>query len=566
MKTSGRIKAWILSPNVLFVWTLIVLIVPNVALCFTEEMAPCPALVNVILPLSFYALVLSLGRITGKMVWWLFLAIFFAAFQIVLLFLFGNSIIGVDMFLNLFTTNPTEALEVLGNLLSGIATILVLYVPVLVASAWQWAKHCKMAESLRRHLLRGSLAAFALSLGLLAYTSHSTPKYNALNDLYPLNVCYNVKLTADRLVDGFQYEKTSAQFAFHTQATHPAGEREVYVLLIGETARADNFQIYGYERPTTPLLQADSALYVAFRDVTTQSNTTHKSVPMLLTAASASDYDRVYREKGIITAFKEAGFHTVFLSNQRRNHSYIDLLGEEANDVVFLKDDLLENHYDTELLDLLREKLQSPWQKLFVVVHLYGSHFNYRERYPHSLARFVPDDASEARAANRESLLNAYDNTILMTDSVVSGIFHLLEAQECTAAALYTSDHGENIYDDARKLFLHASPRPSYYHLRVPLLVYTSPQYREAFSTVQTALEANKEQPVQSNASAFHTMLGLAGLHTPVYADTLSLTEQAYRCTTRYYLNDHSEPVALPNLKLSDEDRRLFKQKGLFFK
>ena len=76
---------------------------------------------------------------------------------------------------------------------------------------------------------------------------------------------------------------------------------------------------------------------VAFSNVMSQSNTTHKSVPMLLSAASATDYDRIYREKGIIEAFKEAGFHTTFISNQLPNHSFIDFLGEQADQWLFLR-------------------------------------------------------------------------------------------------------------------------------------------------------------------------------------------------------------------------------------
>ena len=108
--------------------------------------------------------------------------------------------------------------------------------------------------------------------------------------------------------------------------------------MIGETARACNFGLYGYERNTTPLLDKMEGV-VTFTDVLTQSNTTHKSVPMLLSAASAEDYDCLYRQKGIITAFKEAGFHTAFFSNQLPNHSFIDFLGMEADDWKFIKKD-----------------------------------------------------------------------------------------------------------------------------------------------------------------------------------------------------------------------------------
>ncbi|MBR1889418.1 MAG: lipid A phosphoethanolamine transferase [Alloprevotella sp.] len=558
-KLTSLLRRCVLSPQILYIWTLVVLIVPNVALCITEDLPLWAALTNLFLPLGFYALILALGRTTGKMVWWLFLALFFAAFQIVLLFLFGNSIIGVDMFLNVLTTNPSEAFEVLGNLLSGIATIVLLYVPILVVACIQIYHHKTLPLALRRKLRIGAIILLLCGAGSLVGAYRTISSYKVLNDLYPLNVCYNVKLTADRLLATNRYHKASADFTFHTSPTHPDDVPEVYVLVIGETARADNFGLYGYHRPTTPRLQADTAQIVWFTDVLSQSNTTHKSVPMLLSAATAQDFNRIYSEKSIITAFKEAGFYTAYLSNQRRNHSFIDFYGEEADKVVFLKDDARTDHYDTELLTQTEALLQEGHRKLFVVLHLYGSHFNYRERYKPADAQFGPDIASEARPENRESLLNAYDNTILMTDLVLDSLFHQVGTTEALSAVFYTSDHGENIYDDARHLFLHASPRPSYYDMHVPLIIYTSPSFQNTYPEQLQALIDNQHKPVAPNASAFHTMLYLAGLQTPALCDSLALSSPHYACPHRYYINDHNEPIPLRQLKLSDEDFQQFK-------
>ena len=105
-------------------------------------------------------------------------------------------------------------------------------------------------------------------------------------------------------------------------------------MVVGETARSRNFQLYGYPRQTNPMLSKEKGLMV-FKGARSQSNTTHKSVPMLLTAANAEGHDCLYHEKGIIAAFREAGFRTAFFSNQQRNHSHIYFLGEEANASVF---------------------------------------------------------------------------------------------------------------------------------------------------------------------------------------------------------------------------------------
>ena len=67
--------------------------------------------------------------------------LFFGAFQIVLLYLFGQSVIAVDMFLNLVTTNPGEALELLDNLIPAIIIVVLLYIPALVWLRWPSARN-----------------------------------------------------------------------------------------------------------------------------------------------------------------------------------------------------------------------------------------------------------------------------------------------------------------------------------------------------------------------------------------------------------------------------------------
>ncbi len=132
-------------------------------------------------------------------------------------------------------------------------------------------------------------------LTALCYADHED--YALKLDMYPVNVCYNLTLAIERAGETAGYQESSKDFTFGAQATHDKDEAEIYVLVVGETARACNFGLYGYERNTTPLLDKTEGL-VAFTDVLTQSNTTHKSVPMLLSGASAENYNRIYREKG----------------------------------------------------------------------------------------------------------------------------------------------------------------------------------------------------------------------------------------------------------------------------
>ena len=80
------------------------------------------------------------------------------------------------------------------------------------------------------------------------------PGYELKSDLYPLNVCYNVGLAFQRTALTQNYHRTSKDFTFHALPTHPKEKREVYVMVVGETSRALNWQLYGYERETNPLL------------------------------------------------------------------------------------------------------------------------------------------------------------------------------------------------------------------------------------------------------------------------------------------------------------------------
>ena len=555
----------------LYGYAVVALLLPNIALCFTESLTPWACGVNVLLPLALYMWFFSLARCPGKMVWWAFIFIFFAAFQLVLLYLFGTGVIAVDMFLNLVTTNAGEAMELLDNLAPAVVGVFVIYLPLLVLGIIHIRKKHQISAAFQHHVRKWVMEVGAIGLFCLLACYVVMDDYRMRNQLYPVNVCYNLYLAFERNAASENYREASRDFKFDARSEHDAEAPEVYVMVVGETARAHNFSLYGYLRDTNPLLSKTPGI-IAFPDATTQSNTTHKSVPMLLSAASAEDFERLFHEKGILAAFKEAGFHTVFISNQQPNHSFIDFLGEQADEHYFLKTEDASkgnhydagNHYDEELLKKLDEILPEAdasssshyrYRKLFVVLHTYGSHFNYQERYPRSFAYFKPDSRSEAKPENRQDLLNAYDNTIRYTDYILHGIVERLQKWEKvqaktdgvysqpTSAMLYTSDHGENIFDDDRRLFLHAAPKASDYELHVPFIIWTSEGFGKQYPGAWKALGENRTKQVQTSLSAFHTMLGIGGIRTPYRLDEYSVASGKYHPTRLLYLDDHDEAI-----------------------
>ena len=523
---------------------LLILILPNVILAVTEHLSPAGRIANIIVPLTAYWFVLTLSRKTGRTMIILFPVLFLGAFQMVLTYLYGRGPIAVDMWLNLVTTNAGEVNELLSQLLPAIVWVVVIYIPTLTIAATQWAKHQTIDEAFIRVQRFPALCSAAVAL-IATFALAAFMPYTPTNDLFPINAISNFGLAVERLEASNGYKEASKDFRYDAHCTFTDDEPETVVLVIGETSRADNWQLYGYHRPTNPVLSKTEGLTV-FTDYMSQSNTTHKSVPILLSLADAEDYTILYRTKGIMQAFREAGYHTAFISNQQRNHSFIDFLGEQADYCLFLHDSLSRNADDIELLKPLRQQIkQNRGKRTFIVLHTYGSHFSYADRYPKAMRHFTPDHYDGAKAKYRLQLVNAYDNTIVHTDFLIGKVISTLSSEGGSAAMLFTSDHGEDIFDDQRHLFLHASPFPSYYQLHVPLIAWTSPTYRIRHAEIAQSLISNSHKQAESN-SVFHTLLSLGGVATQYRNDSLSLASPAYTPHRRIFIDDHNKPLSYP--------------------
>lgn len=562
---------WLKAPKVLYWVFLALLILPNVLMFFTESTSLWVRTLNVVLPCSVFWFVFTLFNKPGKSFWWTFLFVFYAAFQVVLLYLFGESPIAVDMFMNLFTTNPGEVDELLSQLLPSVIFVVVFYGGAIILAILSCRSKDILPLSFRKRQRVPALILLAISIALLVTCYAHEKRFKMRDDIFPVNVTYNTGLCLKRLYVSGNYHQASAAFSHHATLTRSDSVPEIYVLVIGETLRAESMGIYGYERKTTPHLSSlqQSGEIAVFKDAITMSNTTHKSVPLLLSAVgSEAAYDSLFHQKGIISAFREVGYSTAYYSNQRRNHSFIDFLGEEAEDVVFLKDNipLTENIYDTRLVSLLKDKLQKKDSRnLFIVLHCYGSHFDYRDRYESPLAAFKPTDYPTASRRYAQQLVNAYDNTVRYADHVVGQIIDLLKSTQKPAVMLFTSDHGEDIFDDSRGRFLHASPIPTYHQLNVPYVVWASQAWRQSYGEQWQQLIAHQAQPVSSGMLTFHTLLDLSGLRCALFRSDFSLANPGFKAPARLYVNDHNEYRALDDCGLKDIDIQQFTAHGRKF-
>jgi lipid A ethanolaminephosphotransferase len=236
----------------------------------------------------------------------------------------------------------------------------------------------------------------------------------------------------------------------------------------------------------------------------------------------------------------------------------IQMMCDGADSVIYLN-----GQHDGSMLDPLCEAIQNDSSDLFVLMHSYGSHFNYAERYPAEFSRYTPDDDVSISRKNRERMVNAYDNSILYTDWFISQIIKTLNDEKCCSAMFYCSDHGEDLYDDRRGRFLHSSPTITYYQAHVACLGWYSEAWREANPEKALATENNTFAPATTH-SVFHTVAQLAEIESEYISSKVSLVSSEFDYDVeRHYLSDHCEPKRYIDMGLNRDDVKEFAMRDI---
>ena len=221
---SGLKRALGIQETISVVYVAIMLL-PNLFLAVTEPYSWSTVLGSILLPATFYLLVsVSLPRPGGVMLCTLPLMIL-GAFQIVLLYLFGGSIIAVDMFTNLFTTNASEAGELLANIWPAVVFVCVIYIPLLVLGVRSLVIKRRLSGVFRRRALWAAAASFVLGVIFVLVSTFAHPGFGVKYHVFPINVIYNIDLTLDRWSQSEAYPETSRDFRFDVTRSRPAGRR-----------------------------------------------------------------------------------------------------------------------------------------------------------------------------------------------------------------------------------------------------------------------------------------------------------------------------------------------------
>nr|WP_298143205.1 phosphoethanolamine--lipid A transferase [uncultured Pseudomonas sp.] len=308
-----------------------------------------------------------------------------------------------------------------------------------------------------------------------------------------------------------------------------AGARKTLtVLVVGESARAENFGLDGYKRDTTPELQREEGV-VSFTAMQSCGTETAVSVPCMfsnLTRAKYSD-SQAKSQENLLDVLKRAGYDVIWRDNQAG-------CKETCNRVAFQsltksKDPVLcgdgECH-DEILLQDLQGLIDHLQRDTVLVLHQMGSHGPaYFKRYPAAFEHFTPVCASnELSDCSRESIINGYDNTIRYTDHVLASLIDTLRANQgkVDTAMLYLSDHGESLGE--YNVYLHGMPysfAPAE-QKHVASIAWFSPGYQRSAGIDTRCLAAQRDAPL-SQDNLFHSMLGLLGVRTQAYGADLDM-------------------------------------------
>ena len=333
----------------------------------------------------------------------------------------------------------------------------------------------------------------------------------------------------------------SMQFKFGAQQATQINVPQVVVMVIGESSRYDRWSLNGYKRKTNPLLKKEANL-VSLSNVVTAVSATRLSVPVLVSRKPATkSLQAGFSEKSFLTAFKEAGFKTWWLSNQMSFGQFdtpISVFAKEADITQFLNLGGFTNNssYDEILLDPLKAAINDPASKKLIVLHTLGNHWNYSHRYPKEYDKWQPslfgiENPAYTDLATKPQLNNSYDNSILYTDWFLSQVIHVLKESRQMASMMYVSDHGQTLYDGNCNLAFHGHNTQFEFH--VPALVWYSNLYRATHPAKVNQLLRNKRTRL-STENIFHSLLDMADIHYGTEQPEWSFLNKKFKQHKRY--------------------------------
>lgn len=331
----------------------------------------------------------------------------------------------------------------------------------------------------------------------------------------------------------------------YADSAHSAHRATTVVVIIGESASRDHLSLYGYPLKTSPKMDAVADSLFVFNDAVGSSHTTSYNMPRIL-SFMPSGWEKAEEERpwyeypSVFTLFKQFGYHTEWISNQERAGNLSNLsaiLARSADKVKYVgnlsSDDLSARRYDEVLLPYYFEAIRREEPFKLIFLHLLGSHFLYRMRYPDNRQVFTAEDVlpiAKTRKWIDEKKAQAiadYDSSIAYTDSIIEVVRKSLAVSRSPGLLVYLSDHGQIVYDDRDY-----DGRDERY-VRVPFVIYPNQAYREENPELISEIAAAVDRPF-STADMIYMLISLTGSEYELYDSRRDPVSPDFRPSPRY--------------------------------
>jgi lipid A ethanolaminephosphotransferase len=371
-------------------------------------------------------------------------------------------IINTDMIRNALETDTSEAADLFSTQLL-IDFLLLCILPLILLSICKIKKRTFTVTILHT----GSTAMGCLLVIIICvfgfsnqYASFIREHKSLRSYIVPLQPVYaGIKFTADSLAS----QATHAYVMMTTTSAIPKTDdhRELVIMVVGETARADHFSLNGYHRKTTPLLEQEDHI-VNFTDMTSCGTSTAISVPCMFSVAPRETFNvnKAKYTENVLDILAKANISVLWRDNNSDSKGVADRVAYQSYRNADVNPICDTECRDEGMLNGLQEYIDNQQQDILIVLHQMGSHGPaYYKRYPKEFEIFSPAcQTNELSNCTDQQIINAYDNTIIYTDYFLSKVITLLKhnTPKYETSMLYVSDHGESLGEN--NVYLHGLP------------------------------------------------------------------------------------------------------------
>ena len=522
-----------LSPILVFILALY----PNFAYFLTQDAGSSYLLTSLLYALPLLSLLLI---IRNKIVFYsiVVLVTICTLLEYTMVMLFDNYVVAGNI-LAILMTDTTEGTE----FIQANAHICWQWIPVLILSVLSIYLYNVNARRNIKICILFILVSIILPSVFVKYKINNSYKNKLTYEYFiPTRILnrppYNVPYQIYNIIKIQQVKKSikeAEDFTFNA-SKQVSDKREIHVLAIGESMRFDKLSLNGYNRKTTPLLDNTNNL-ISFKNYYSTACLTMFSVPQIVTRATPLDYELNYKEKGIVQAFKDVGFKTYVIVAGGNLLSYEKYLTQGTDSLIILPNTMLgseEVSGDRDIVVKMDSLIKSSDDNIFFIVEFKGNHHPYTN-YGTNYDIWKPNFKTSANVKSDSLYINAYDNSMLYQDWILSGIINKIEEKNTVSTFTFVSDHGENITSTGGGHGGDCSPIKTEYH--VPFLFWYSDTYASNFPQKVELAKSRKE--VRLNAdNIFYSVCDVAGINLDsIYSHTdYSIFSEDFEEHERYVL------------------------------